>query len=109
MALEITPAEAKRTLVENSKATLLDVREPSEYAIAHVEGSLLLPMQNVPAELQKLEALADEGELLVLCHHGVRSLQVAAWLQSHGITNAVSISGGIERWSSEIDPTIPRY
>ncbi len=96
-------------MAENSKAVLLDVREPQEFALAHIEGSLLLPMQSVPAELQKLEAMADDGELLVLCHHGVRSLQVAAWLQSHGILNTVSITGGIDRWSLEIDPSVPRY
>jgi len=107
--LEITPATARRKLAEESKSILLDVREPQEFALAHIEGSLLMPMQSVPGELQKLEALADEGDLLVLCHHGVRSLQVAAWLQARGIENAVSISGGIDRWSVEIDGSVPRY
>ena len=109
MPLEITPSAARQKLAENPDSILLDVREPQEFALAHIEGSLLIPMQSVPAELQNLEALADSGDLLVLCHHGVRSLQVAAWLQARGIENAVSISGGIDRWSVEIDPSVPRY
>jgi rhodanese-related sulfurtransferase len=107
--LEINPAAAKQKLAEEPKSVLIDVREPQEYTLAHIDGSLLIPMQSVPAELQKLEALADEGDLLVLCHHGVRSLQVAAWLQGRGIENAISIAGGIDRWSVEIDSTVPRY
>ncbi len=109
MALEIGIAEAKAKLDAEPKIVLLDVREPQEYALARIEGSLLIPMNSVPAELQKLEALADDADILVLCHHGVRSLQVAAWLQARGIENAVSIKGGIDRWSAEIDPAIPRY
>jgi rhodanese-related sulfurtransferase len=109
VALEIGIAEAKAKLDTEPKTVLLDVREPQEYALARIEGSLLIPMNSVPAELQKLEALADDADILVLCHHGVRSLQVAAWLQARGIENAVSIKGGIDRWSAEIDPAIPRY
>jgi rhodanese-related sulfurtransferase len=109
MPLEITVTAAKQKLDTQPTPILLDVREPQEYALARIEGSLLIPMNSVPAELQKLEALADESEILVLCHHGVRSLQVAAWLQARGIENAVSIQGGIDRWSVEIDPGVPRY
>jgi rhodanese-related sulfurtransferase len=107
--LEITLAEARRKLADEPKSVLIDVREPEEYALAHIDGSVLIPMQTIPAELQKLEGMADEGDLLILCHHGVRSLQVAAWLQARGIENAASISGGIDRWSMEIDPAVPRY
>jgi rhodanese-related sulfurtransferase len=107
--LEISLAAAKQKLAEDLKAVLIDVREPEEYALAHIDGSLLIPMQSVTGELQKLEGLANEGDLLILCHHGVRSLQVAAWLQGRGIENVSSIAGGIDRWSSEIDPSIPRY
>ena len=109
MPLEITLAEAQRKLSEEPKTVLIDVREPEEYALARIDGSVLIPMQTVPAELQKLEGMADEGDLLILCHHGVRSLQVAAWLQARGIENATSIAGGIDRWSMEIDPAVPRY
>ncbi len=109
MPLEISPALASQKLASETKPVLLDVREPQEYALAHIQGSLLIPMNSVPGELQKLEALADDAEILVLCHHGVRSLQVAAWLQARGIENAISIAGGIDRWSTEIDPSVPRY
>ncbi len=109
MPLEITVTAAKQKLNGELKPILLDVREPEEYALARIDGSLLMPMNSVPGELQKLEALADEAEILVLCHHGVRSLQVASWLQARGIQNAVSITGGIDRWSVEIDGAVPRY
>jgi len=107
--LEISPREAKSRLSGSNKAVLVDVREPEEFALAKIEGAFLLPMQTVPAELQRLEGWADEQDLLVLCHHGVRSLQVAAWLRVHGVENCFSIAGGIERWSLEVDPQIPRY
>lgn len=106
---EISPREAKERLGEGNRAVLIDVREPAEFAIARVEGSELVPMQYVPARIQHLEALADERELFVLCHHGVRSLQVVAWLRERGIENCFSIAGGIDRWSQEIDADVPRY
>ncbi len=102
-------AAAKAKLDADPKTILLDVREPQEYALTRIDGSLLIPMNSIPGELQKLEALADEADILVLCHHGVRSLQVAAWLQARGIENAVSITGGIDRWSVEVDPGVARY
>lgn len=105
--LEIDPQEAQRRL--NSGAVLIDVREPEEYATARIDGARLIPMQEIPVEIQKLEALASEGELLLFCHHGVRSLQAAQWLREHGIANCLSVTGGIDRWSREIDSKIPRY
>jgi rhodanese-related sulfurtransferase len=109
MPLEMSVAAAKAKLDADPKTILLDVREPQEYALTRIDGSLLIPMNSIPGELQKLEALADEADILVLCHHGVRSLQVAAWLQARGIENAVSITGGIDRWSVEVDPGVARY
>jgi rhodanese-related sulfurtransferase len=107
--LEITPAEAREKLAHQKAAALVDVREPKEFAVAQIGGSLLIPMQSVPARLQQLESIADDKDLLILCHHGVRSLQVAAWLRARGIENAFSIAGGIDRWSREIDESVPRY
>lgn len=106
--LEMAPQDASR-LVKGDKAVLIDVREPEEYAVARIDEARLMPMQSVPAELQKLEALADESTLLVLCHHGVRSLQVVSWLRGQGVENCYSVAGGIDRWSQEIDPAVPRY
>jgi rhodanese-related sulfurtransferase len=107
--LEVSPKDAKLRLSEGNAPALIDVREPEEFALAHIEGSELLPMQSIPGELQHLEALSDERDLLVLCHHGVRSLQVVAWLREHGIENCFSVLGGIDQWSREIDPGVPRY
>ncbi len=88
---------------------MIDVREPEEFALARIEGAQLIPMQSIPAELQELEGLADDHDLLLLCHHGVRSLQVVSWLRAHGVENCFSVLGGIDRWSREIDPEVPRY
>ena len=106
---EVTPQEAQNRLRKGSGTVLIDVREPEEFALAQVEGSQLIPMQTIPAELQKLEQMADENTLLVLCHHGVRSLQVVAWLRRQGVEDCYSVTGGIDRWSREVDGSVPRY
>jgi rhodanese-related sulfurtransferase len=112
--LEIEPRAAQaRLTIENKevarRAVLIDVREPEEVALVHLKGAHLLPMGGIPAELPRLEALADEADLLVLCHHGVRSLQVVAWLRANGVERCYSVAGGIDRWSRELDPKLPRY
>jgi rhodanese-related sulfurtransferase len=107
--LEITPVELKARLDRGDNIAIIDVREPEEYAISQLAGAQLIPMQLVPAQLQRLEALADERPLAILCHHGVRSLQVAVWLRRNGIDDCFSISGGIDRWSREVDAEVPRY
>ena len=109
MNLEITAAELAAKLRAGEGVQIVDVREPEEFALARIEGSELVPMGAVPQELQRLEGLSDEADLAILCHHGVRSLNVAAWLQQHGIENGFSVSGGIDRWSQEADPNVPRY
>jgi rhodanese-related sulfurtransferase len=106
---EETPAEIDSQIKRGEKLILVDVREPEEYAITRIDGSVLIPMQTVPAELQRIEAMTDEGKLVIICHHGVRSLQVTHWLRQQGVENCVSLTGGIDRWSWEIDPTVPRY
>lgn len=109
MDFEIAPAEVRRRLDAGENLQLIDVREPHEYAIARIAGSLLLPMGQVPAALQTLEARADEGTLIVYCHHGVRSLNVVNWLRNQGLEQCQSLAGGIDAWSLMIDPTVPRY
>jgi rhodanese-related sulfurtransferase len=106
---EESPAEIESQIKKGEKLILVDVREPEEYAITRIDGSVLIPMQTVPAELQRIEAMTDEGKLVIICHHGVRSLQVTHWLRQQGVENCVSLTGGIDRWSWEIDPTVPRY
>lgn len=107
--LEISPAEAKNQLSNSNKTVLVDVREPQECALARLDPAEYVPMSLVPAAFQHLEDLAGKADLLVLCHHGVRSLQVVAWLRERGLENCYSIAGGIDRWSREVDPAVPRY
>jgi rhodanese-related sulfurtransferase len=103
---EISAAEAATLLAEN-KARLLDVREPWEFQTVHIEGSQLMPMNDVP--VRAAQELNPAERLVVLCHHGVRSMNVTAWLRRQGFEQAQSLRGGIEAWSLEIDPTLPRY
>ncbi|MGH9611780.1 MAG: rhodanese-like domain-containing protein [Bryobacteraceae bacterium] len=107
--MEITPREAKQRLDSGEKLYLIDVREPSEFQIARIDGAELMPMRTVPAEVQKLDGYSDEGTLIVFCHHGVRSLQVVNWLREQGPSACQSMAGGIDRWSAEIDASVPRY
>ncbi len=109
LPLETTVKDVKRRMDAGENLLLIDVREPHEYAIAKIPGSELVPMRRVPSELQSLEARADEAVLVVYCHHGVRSLQVANWLREQGVADCQSMAGGIEAWSLEVDPSVPRY
>jgi len=107
--LEITPQEVTQRLAAGEQLALIDVREPGEVQLARIEGAELIPMRTVPAELQRLEAHAGQALLIVFCHHGVRSLNVVNWLREQGVSACRSMAGGIDRWSREIDPSVPRY
>jgi rhodanese-related sulfurtransferase len=104
---EISPLEVKRRLDAGEKLRLVDVREPFEFQQARIEGSELIPMRSVPQSLASLEG--EEAPVIVFCHHGGRSLQVVGWLRQQGVENCTSMEGGIDRWSLEIDPAVPRY
>ena len=104
--LEITPAEAA-ALLKESRARLLDVREPWESATAGIEGSLAMPMGEVPARAH--QELDPEERVVVYCHHGQRSLNVAAWLRNQGFEQVQSLRGGIDAWSRQVDPAVKRY
>jgi rhodanese-related sulfurtransferase len=104
--LEITVAELQRRRTAGDKMLLVDVRERWEYDICRIEGATLIPMGTIPANLQSLDG--DE-DIVCYCHHGQRSLDVAAWLRAQGIESARSLAGGIDRWSIEVDPKVPRY
>src|ERR1700761_7700095 len=105
--LEVTPVEVKALLGGGRPVRLIDVREPEEHAICRIEGARLLPMRTVPQHLQELEA--EDSPIVVFCHHGVRSLSVVDWLRRQGIENCQSMAGGIDLWSREVDPEVPRY
>lgn len=91
---------------ERSDFLLLDVREHVEYHTARVEGSLLIPMREIPSRIQELD---PDAHIVTLCHSGVRSLNVAAWLRNQGFERVQSMRGGIDAWSRTIDPAVPRY
>ncbi|MGH9815432.1 MAG: rhodanese-like domain-containing protein [Candidatus Acidiferrales bacterium] len=104
--LEITPAEVKARLNRGEQFLLLDVREPWEFEMCRIEGAKLVPLGAVASNLQMMQAAED---VVVYCHHGRRSLDAVAWLRQQGVEGARSMAGGIERWSREIDPKVPRY
>ena len=104
--LEITPAEAREHLQRGQGVILVDVREPWEYELCRIPGAKLIPMGSIPANLQ---ALDTDDEVICYCHHGMRSMDVAVWLRGQGVERARSLVGGIDRWSAEIDPSVPRY
>ena len=103
---EISPTEAA-SLIAEGKAKLIDVREPWEFATAHVQGSVDMPMGDVPARAH--QELDPEERLVVLCHHGMRSMNVTVWLRNQGFEQVQSLRGGIDAWSAEVDPAVPRY
>lgn len=85
---------------------LLDVREPWEFNICHIQGSQLVPMGQIPARLDEFN---HNQEIVVICHHGIRSRQVAQFMQSRGFTNLINLSGGVEAWARDVDPHMPTY
>ena len=104
--LEIKPADVKALLDRGEKLVLVDVREPWEYEVCRIEGAKHVPLGSPAANLQ---TLPDVDELICYCHHGMRSLDAAAWLRFQGFEKAKSLVGGIEQWSVEVDPQVPRY
>ncbi len=107
MPLEIAATEVKRRLDAGESFRLIDVREPEELQICRIEGATLIPMRQIPEQLEFLEETL--APLIVFCHHGVRSLKVVEWLQAQGLTDCLSMAGGIDAWSREVDPAVPRY
>ena len=103
---EISPAEAAALLREN-KVRLIDVREPWEFATAHIDGSVAMPMGDVPARAH--QELDPDEHLVVLCHMGMRSMNVTVWLRNQGFEQVQSLRGGIDAWSAEVDAAVPRY
>jgi rhodanese-related sulfurtransferase len=102
---EISPEEVKARA--GTPFTLLDVREPWEFEIASIAGSKHIPMGDIPGRAH--HELDSEEHIVVLCHHGVRSLTVTHWLRQQGFENAQSMSGGIDAWSRQIDISVPTY
>ncbi len=104
--IQIEPNELKMKLDQGAKLVVVDVREPWEHQICNIAGAKLVPLNTLPASLAEL---AQAEEVVVYCHHGIRSLNAAAWLRSQGVEGARSLTGGIERWATEIDPKLAKY
>ena len=105
---EISPAELAAALPSDDRPVLLDCREAFEVETATIAGSLHVPMGDIPSRLGELEDHA-ESPVVVYYHHGVRSLQVVAFLREQGFDDVRSLAGGIDRWSMDVDPAVPRY
>lgn len=109
--IEVTSFETAQHLVNTDAARrplILDCRTADEHAIAKIEGSVLIPMQEIVERLAELEPWRDKP-IVVHCHHGVRSLRVTHFLREKGFTQTQSMKGGIDAWSVEVDPSVPRY
>jgi rhodanese-related sulfurtransferase len=104
--LQISAKEVNERLGRGDKLLLVDVREQWEYDLSKIPGAKLIPISALPANLN---TLLDADEVICYCHHGMRSLDAAVWLRQQGVESAKSMAGGIERWSVEVDPRVPRY
>ena len=94
-------ADAART-----KPVLLDVREPWEFETCRIKGSMPIPMNTIPARLAELE---EDAAIVCICHHGARSMQVAAFLEHNGFTDITNLTGGVHAWALQVDKTMPTY
>jgi rhodanese-related sulfurtransferase len=107
MEYEINPDEVKSKLDAGEKFILLDVREPWEFDTAKIEGSKLMPMGEVPSRAH--QELDPDEHVVVMCHHGVRSMNVTVWLRQQGFEQAQSMRGGIDAWSRIVDGKVAVY
>lgn len=104
---QMSPRELQDYLSQaQSSPLLLDVREPWEFQRCRIDGSRLLPMGQIPTEYQDLN---PDDEIVVICHHGVRSQQVCGFLARVGFKNVINLSGGIDAWAREVDPHMATY
>lgn len=101
-----SPQQLQKSLRDNPSLQLLDVREANEFAYARIEGSLHIPLRQLPERLDELDA---EQDVVVICHHGMRSQQACLFLEQAGFTRLTNLHGGIDAWSLSCDPAVPRY
>lgn len=106
MVEELRPAELAARIRAGEDWQVLDVREPWELGIVSLADAVAIPMDQVPNRHRELD---PERPLAVLCHSGMRSYRVAAWLQEHGFRRVVNVAGGIDAWATEVDSTLSRY
>ena len=92
--------------LETSKPQLIDVREPWEFEICHLDNSINIPMAQIP---QNLSIFSTAVESIVICHHGVRSMHVIQYLQQQGISHLINLDGGVNAWAQQVDKNMPLY
>lgn len=103
----LSPLELNKLLQTSpSDLYLLDVREAHEFAHCHIPDSQLVPMQTIPASYGELP---KDKTIVVICHHGMRSQQVANFLEQQGLSNLANLEGGVHAWAEQVDPAMPRY
>ena len=104
----LTAPELADWLADEARAKpfLLDVRENWEFETCHIAGSTLMPMQTIPARIDDLD---EDAQIVCICHHGARSLQVAAFLEHHGFGKVSNLTGGIHAWAVQVDTAMPKY
>ncbi len=107
MDFEIGAGQVKAMLKRGDKFTLLDVREPWEWEKSSIAGCKQIPMGEVPVRAH--QELNPDDHIVVLCHHGVRSLSVTNWLRQQGFEKVQSVRGGIDGWARTVDPKVPLY
>lgn len=107
MDYEISPEEVKAKLDRRDSFTLLDVREPWEFETAKIAGAELIPMGDVPSRAH--QELDPDEHIVVICHHGVRSMNVTVWLRQQGFESVQSMRGGIDAWARIVDRSVPVY
>lgn len=108
LPLEISVEQTKQVLSEDDSMVLLDCREQDEYKTAKIDAATLIPMSELQQRISEVQALRDK-RIVVHCHHGGRSLQVAQWLLAQGFQRVQNMTGGIDAWSQRIDRNVPRY
>ena len=106
MSYTITVRELKSRMDRGDEIYLLDVREPHEYSLAKIEGSVLIPLGQIPQSLKQLD---PNAEIVAYCHKGMRSADAVGFLLQQGFPNVKNLIGGIDAWSLEIDHSVPRY
>jgi rhodanese-related sulfurtransferase len=107
-SLELTVQQVRALREAESDFLLLDCREREEFETARIEGSLLIPMNEIPERIKELEPHRERA-IVVHCHHGGRSMQVTQWLRQQGFSQTQNMAGGIDAWSLEIDGSVARY
>jgi rhodanese-related sulfurtransferase len=108
MAQEITPRELAKQIANGQAIRLIDVRQPAENQLARLADSLLIPLNELPTRAAEI-AIEPATLTIVYCHHGIRSQSAAEYLLRLGHVNVRSLAGGIDAWSADVDPTVPRY